>query len=86
MEGLLVAEHFLLGGGSAGGGEAAETAVGAQDAMTWDDQRDGIARHDAAHGSGGVWTTHLSCQIAVSRCLAETYSSACQQNLVRERA
>jgi len=73
---LLVFEHFLLGGGSAGGGETAKAAVGAEDAVAGDDQRDRIGGHDAADGSGGAGPVDLLGQIAVSPCLAKRYGSA----------
>ena len=77
-------EHFLFDGDAAGGGETAETAIRAQDAMAGDDQRDRVARHDAAHSPSGVRTTHLRRQAAVSRCPAESYLSARLQDSVRE--
>jgi len=82
---LLVFEHLLLGGGSAGGAEAAEAAVGAEDAVAGDDQGDRIGGHDAADGSGGAGPVKLLGQIAVSPCLAERYGSAGIQDLAAER-
>ena len=64
-------EEFLFGGGSAGSGEAAETAVGAEDTVTRDDQGDGVRCKRGADGPGGARVAHLGCQGGVGGRLAE---------------
>ncbi|HSV99374.1 MAG TPA: hypothetical protein VLI39_04325 [Sedimentisphaerales bacterium] len=81
---LLVLEQTLFDGGPAGGGEAAETAVGAEDAVAGDDQRDRVGRHDAADGAGGRGAAHLPGQIAVSHFAAKGYGSTGRQDLLAE--
>lgn len=47
-------QHLLFKRYSSGGGEAAEFAVAADDAVARDNQRQGISGKRAADGSGGV--------------------------------
>jgi hypothetical protein len=78
-------EHLFLDGYSAGGGEAAETAVGPQDTVTGDNERDRIARHDAADRPGGARPAHLPGQLNVSLCTAKSYLAAGLQDSLPER-
>ena len=47
-------EHPRLTDAAAGGGEAAELAVGCEDAVAGDEERDGVPRHGLADVAGGL--------------------------------
>jgi len=82
---VLQVEHPLFEGYAAGGGESAESSVGADYAMAGDDQRQGVSGKCASDGPAGGRAAHLLCQAGISYCLARSYTSTGDQDGCPER-
>ncbi len=78
-------EQSPFDGCPAGCGEAADSAVTAQDAVARDDQRDRIPCQRAANCSGGAWFTYSISQLAVRDLAATTDPPAGGQDQSVER-
>jgi len=83
--GLLVSQQPLFQCRSADGREAAESAVGSNDAMARDDQRDGIAGQGVADGPGRSGASGAGRQLGIGLRFPEADPAARQEDLTLER-
>jgi hypothetical protein len=74
-------EHPFLERDSAGGGKAAHSAVGSDDAMAWDHERKRVCGHYASGGSARAGTAPSLGQFGISCCLAYLYVSTGGEDL-----